>query len=58
VDDITTVVDDLVGLGVVFDHYDFPDLKADAAGVATFATSKMAWFKDSEGNILAIEPSL
>jgi hypothetical protein len=32
---------------VVFEHYDFPDLKTDAIGVATFATSKMAWFKDS-----------
>jgi hypothetical protein len=58
VDTIDAVVDNLAGRGVVFEHYDFPDLKTDATGVATFATSKMAWFKDSEGNILAIEQSL
>jgi hypothetical protein len=30
----------------------------DATGVATLDTSKIAWFKDSEGNILAVEQRL
>ena len=55
VGDIDQVVDDLAGRGVVFERYDFPDLKTDERGVATVATSRMAWFKDSEGNILAVE---
>ena len=58
VDDIDTVVDNLASRGVAFEHYDFPDLKTDAKGIATFATSKMAWFTDSEGNILAVEQDL
>lgn len=39
--------------GVVFEEYDFPGLKTED-GVATIGTRKGAWFKDSEGNILAI----
>lgn len=58
VDDVDTVVDELAERGVSFEHYDFPELKTDAKGVATFATSKMAWFTDSEGNILAVEQRL
>lgn len=44
---------DLRGRGVVFEEYDFPGLKT-VNGVATMGDSKGAWFKDSEGNILAI----
>ncbi len=44
--------------GVVFEHYDLDD--DDGAwddGVFTGGGAKAAWFKDSEGNILAlIEP--
>lgn len=39
--------------GVVFEEYDFPGLKT-TDGVAMFGDRKAAWFKDSEGNILAI----
>src|SRR5215207_132353 len=39
--------------GVVFEEYDFPGLKTEN-GVATFGGGRGAWFKDSEGNILAL----
>lgn len=39
--------------GVVFEEYDFPGLKTVDA-IATFGDRRAAWFKDSEGNILAI----
>ena len=46
-------VDALRRSGVVFEEYDFPGLKT-VDGVATIGDRKAAWFKDSEGNILAI----
>jgi catechol 2,3-dioxygenase-like lactoylglutathione lyase family enzyme len=52
-DDIEGVVAALRSRGVVFEEYDFPDLKT-VNGVATIAESKGAWFKDSEGNLLAL----
>ena len=39
--------------GVVFEDYDFPGLKTED-GIAHIGASAVAWFKDSEGNILAI----
>jgi catechol 2,3-dioxygenase-like lactoylglutathione lyase family enzyme len=39
--------------GVVFEEYDLPGLKT-VNGVATIGESKGAWFKDSEGNLLAL----
>jgi catechol 2,3-dioxygenase-like lactoylglutathione lyase family enzyme len=39
--------------GVVFEEYDMPGLKT-TDGIATFGTREGAWFKDSEGNILAL----
>jgi predicted enzyme related to lactoylglutathione lyase len=39
--------------GVVLEEYDLPDLKT-VNGVATIGESKGAWFKDSEGNLLAL----
>lgn len=54
---ITTDLDaDMAALrdrGVVFEEYDFPGLKTEN-GVATYDGGRGAWFKDSEGNILAI----
>jgi hypothetical protein len=38
---------------VVFEEYDFPGLKT-VNGIATGGGAKTAWFKDSEGNILAV----
>jgi hypothetical protein len=39
--------------GVEFEDYDFPGLKTED-GIAHIGASAVAWFKDSEGNILAI----
>lgn len=39
--------------GVVFEEYDFPGLKT-VNGLADIGPIKNAWFKDSDGNILAI----
>jgi catechol 2,3-dioxygenase-like lactoylglutathione lyase family enzyme len=53
VDDIEGTVAQLRERGVVFDEYDTPDFKT-VGGIATFGTSKVAWFKDSEGNVHSI----
>jgi len=54
VDDVPAVVADLRAKGVEFQEYDMPELKTED-GVATGPDgSKLAWFKDSEGNIAGI----
>ena len=42
--------------GVTFEEYDLPGLKTEN-GIANFDGEKAAWFKDSEGNILALSQS-
>ena len=39
--------------GVIFEDYDMPGLKT-VNGIATFGNMHGAWFKDADGNILAI----
>ena len=39
--------------GVAFEDYDMPGQKS-AAGAITAGGAKAAWFKDSEGNIMAL----
>ncbi len=51
--DIEAEVADLKARGVVFEEYDTPEVKT-LNGVATLGESKGAWFKDSEGNMLAL----
>jgi catechol 2,3-dioxygenase-like lactoylglutathione lyase family enzyme len=51
--DIEAAVADLKARGVVFEEYDTPEVKT-INGVATLGESKGAWFKDSEGNMLAL----
>ena len=53
VEDIEREVADLKKRGVVFEDYDMPGEKS-ASGVVTAGGAKAAWFKDTEGNILAI----
>lgn len=53
VDDIDRVVDGLRQRGVVFEEYDLPGLKT-VDGIADLEADRVAWFKDSEGNILAV----
>jgi predicted enzyme related to lactoylglutathione lyase len=50
-------VDELRAKGVVFEEYDMPGLKT-VNGIATAGGNKAAWFKDSEGNILAVIQAL
>lgn len=53
VEDIEREVAELKSRGVVFEEYDFPGVKMHN-GIATGGGAKTAWFKDSEGNILAV----
>ena len=53
VDDVVAEVNELKARGVVFEEYDMPGLKT-VNSIATGGGAKTAWFKDSEGNILAI----
>jgi catechol 2,3-dioxygenase-like lactoylglutathione lyase family enzyme len=52
-DNIEAEVAALQARGVVFEEYDTAELKT-VNGVAVLAESKGAWFKDSEGNLLAL----
>ena len=51
--DVAAEVEELRSRGVVFEEYDMPGIKT-VNGIATGGGAKTAWFKDSEGNILAI----
>ncbi len=57
VDDVEREVAELKARGVVFENYDMPGEKS-ASGVVSAGGAKAAWFKDSEGNILALIQSL
>jgi predicted enzyme related to lactoylglutathione lyase len=52
--DVDAVVDRLNAKGVHMEVYDMPGVEFDARGVATMGNLKTAWFKDPEGNILAL----
>ena len=54
VSDVEAAVADLQAKGVRFEQYDMPGLKTDANGIAELEGEKGAWFKDPEGNILAL----
>jgi len=58
VEDVEETVDELRQKGVVFEQYDQPGLKTDERGIAELGDQQVAWFKDSEGNILAIFEAL
>jgi catechol 2,3-dioxygenase-like lactoylglutathione lyase family enzyme len=53
VDDVEREVAELKARGVTFEEYDMPGLKT-RDGIATGGGAKTAWFKDTEGNILAV----
>lgn len=52
-DDIERDVRELKSRGVVFEEYDFPGFKT-VDSIARLPGERGAWFRDSEGNILAI----
>ncbi len=53
VDDIEREVADLTDRGVTFERYDLPGMNKDG-DIATGGGAKAAWFKDPDGNILAL----
>ena len=57
VDDVEAEVAELKSRGVMFEEYDLPNVKT-VNSIATGGGAKTAWFKDSEGNILAISQRL
>jgi predicted enzyme related to lactoylglutathione lyase len=57
VDDIEAVVAWLRGRGVAFEEIDTPEMKT-VDGIFTAAGSRVAWFRDSEGNRMAVMQGL
>ena len=57
VDDVEVEVAELKARGVTFEEYDFPGLTMKNS-ILTAGGAKAAWFKDSEGNILAVTERL
>ena len=57
VKNVEAEVADLKARGVVFEEYDMPNLKT-VNSIAIGGGAKTAWFKDSEGNILAVSQRL
>jgi catechol 2,3-dioxygenase-like lactoylglutathione lyase family enzyme len=55
--DVDREIEALKAKGVVFEDYDMPGEKS-ASGALTAGGAKAAWFKDSEGNIMALVQEL
>jgi len=53
VSDVDATVDELAGNGVSFEQYDEP-LKTNEKGIAEMGEIRSAWFKDPDGNIMAV----
>ena len=53
-DDVESEVPQLVARGVVFEDYDFPTFKTVDHIATTAGIGKSAWFKDPDGNTLAL----
>ena len=51
--DVEAAVKELKARGVVFEEIETPSMKT-VGGIATMGELKGAWFKDTEGNILAV----
>jgi predicted enzyme related to lactoylglutathione lyase len=52
VDDLEREMAELKARGVNFEKYDIPGM--DENGISTAGGAKAAWFKDTEGNIMAL----
>jgi len=57
VDDVEAEVAELKARGVTFEEYDIPGITMKNS-IATGGGAKTAWFKDTEGNILAVSQRL
>jgi catechol 2,3-dioxygenase-like lactoylglutathione lyase family enzyme len=53
VDDVDSEVRALRDNGIAFEEYDMPAVKTEG-GIAEVADGKGGWFKDSEGNLIAV----
>jgi catechol 2,3-dioxygenase-like lactoylglutathione lyase family enzyme len=53
VGDVDATVDELSGRGVTFEQYGEP-FNTDEKGIARLGNEAVAWFKDPDGNILAV----
>lgn len=53
VSDVEATVDELTSNGVVFEQYDEP-MQTDAKGIFTSEEGGVAWFKDPDGNTIAV----
>jgi catechol 2,3-dioxygenase-like lactoylglutathione lyase family enzyme len=53
VEDVDTIVEELAGRGVDFEHYDIPEATL-VGNIHVMGDMKAAWFKDPDGNILCI----
>lgn len=53
VDDVEATVAALRAQGVEFEEYDYPSFKT-VDGIATVGSMKAAWFRDPDGNLLAL----
>lgn len=54
VENIEQKIDELVKKGVVFEQYDFGEMKTDERGIIDYEGKKGAWFKDPEGHVLGL----
>ena len=57
VKDVEAEVKELKSRGVTFEEYDLPGVTMENS-IATGGGAKTAWFKDTEGNILAVSQTL
>jgi predicted enzyme related to lactoylglutathione lyase len=57
VEDVEAEVADLKARGVTFEEYDMPGVTMENS-IATGGGARTAWFKDTEGNILAVSQRL
>jgi catechol 2,3-dioxygenase-like lactoylglutathione lyase family enzyme len=53
VSDLDTTVDELIAKGVTFEQYGEP-FNTDEKGIARLGGDAIAWFKDPDGNTLAV----
>jgi predicted enzyme related to lactoylglutathione lyase len=54
VKDLDAEMTDLRSKGVTFEEYDFPGMKTENGMMSDPSGGKGAWFKDSEGNLIAL----
>lgn len=55
VDDLPMAMSDLRSHGVTFEEYDIPEAGLKTIdGIASFENGRTAWFRDSEGNTIAL----